>query len=360
MAKVWQHLGLDKAIDGDYGIEIECEGENISPINKGFWNSEADGSLRGAYPDSACEFVLKKPIVLAQVPAALDQLIEHEAEARFKFSFRTSVHVHVNAQKLEYVQLLNLIYTYLLLEQPLVNFCGQERKANRFCLRLRDAEGLLDTVESMFSQGHQALRFIVGDKIRYASINLGALNKYGSVEFRAMRGNMDKAIIIPWVEMLDAIKKYAIKAKNPKAIHERFREIGSLAFLEEVLGADRAAMVTNLMTEYEMNESYSLSIDLPYAYVEQEEEKAPEVNKPVARARKLPVVAEWVEGAAIPAGGGAAFRWDDVRGRAVRVEVPRAPQGARLINQMEVQAIMQAQRDAAAERFEQVEENDEE
>lgn len=288
MTKLFKLLGLNKPVVGDFGIEIECEGKNIAPINSKTWGSEADGSLRGNYPETACEFVLKKPILFKDVEQALDELIGHEINAEFNFSFRTSVHIHVNVQELTSTQLLNLIYTYLLIEQPLVNYCGDGRKGNRFCLRLRDAEGMIEVLSNLFRQGGDGLRYIPADHMRYASINLEAFKKYGSIEFRAMRGTMDKAIILPWVQMLNSIKQYALEMKTPKDIHEEFRAYGSVGFLNKVLGQENSQRVMTPNAEREMNESYSLSIDLPYSYVEPVENEgleAPAVNDLAAMIR---------------------------------------------------------------------------
>lgn len=273
MAKLFKLLGLNKPVAGEYGIEIECEGKGIQAIDSKTWTSEPDGSLRGNYPESACEFVLKKPILFKNVEAAIDELIGHQANAEFNFSFRTSVHIHMNVQDLTSTQLYNLIYTYLLLEQPLVNYCGDSRKANRFCLRLRDAEGMMEILTNLFRTGHQHLRRIPADHMRYASINLEAFKKYGSIEFRAMRGTMDKAIILPWVQMLNSIKLYAMEMENPKAIHDEFRAYGSVGFLNKVVGPENTQRVMTPTSEGEMNESYSLSLDLPYAYQKEEEEE---------------------------------------------------------------------------------------
>lgn len=270
MTKLFKLLGLNKPVAGEYGIEIECEGKNMVPIDSKTWGCEDDGSLRGAFPESRSEFVLKKPVLYTACEAALDELIGHQVHAEFSFSFRTSVHIHMNVQTLTVTELYNLIYTYLLIEQPLVNYCGDGRKGNRFCLRLRDAEGMMEILTMLFQTGDKHLRRIPADHMRYASINLEAFKKYGSIEFRAMRGTMDKAIILPWIEMLNSIKTYAMGVANPKVVHEDFRALGSVGFLNHVLGPENAARVITPTAEREMNESYSLSIDLPYNYIEPE------------------------------------------------------------------------------------------
>lgn len=279
MEKLCNLLGRDKPVDGDVGLEIEAEGAGMEVMESRVWKSDDDGSLRGVFPDSRHEFILKKPIKWANVPAALDELVEAQKDAKFKFSFRTSVHVHVNAQDLTYVQLLNLIYTYVLLEQPLIDFCGDSRKANRFCLRLRDADGLIGELSNVF-QDQTRLVNVPRDTMRYASINLEAFRKYGSIEFRAMRGTMDTKVILRWVNMLRRLKDYAIMAESPMKIHECLRDIGAEAFMNGVMGEYAEGLKLDGMVE-----NYSLSLDLPYVYAAQAAK--PVVEKRVVRA-KLP------------------------------------------------------------------------
>jgi len=47
-----------KLLPGLIGIEIECEGQNLVPIDDEFWKTEDDGSLRGSFPEERSEYVL--------------------------------------------------------------------------------------------------------------------------------------------------------------------------------------------------------------------------------------------------------------------------------------------------------------
>lgn len=264
MDKLFALLGKDSAIEGDVGIEIECEGANIKPLKNVTWKSEDDGSLRGFYPETRAEFVMNGPVKFGDVERALDKLIKSQAEATFNFSFRTSVHVHLNVQGITFPQLTALVYTYLLLEEPLINYCGEGRKANRFCLRLADAEGLMEEVVKVFQSPDCLLR-IGRDSIRYASLNLEAFKKYGSVEFRGMRGNMDKNILLPWVGMIKCLRDYAETKDGAFEVHEEFRKIGAEKFLNKVMG-EYSKLLIDGQTYHNINTSYSLSMDLPYAY----------------------------------------------------------------------------------------------
>ena len=294
MRKLYELLGRAEPVKGTFGIEIEAEGKGMKAVNNEFWMSEDDGSLRGRFPDTRIEWVLNKPITLDKVVPALKGLAEAQKGAKLNFSFRTSVHVHVNMHELTHPQVLNVIYTYLLLEEPLLTYCGEARKGNRFCLRLQDAEGLMDDLRKVFFGGEGALFNIAPNGIRYASINLEALKKYGSMEFRGMRGTLDVNIISTWVEILNKIREYAMNVEDVEAIHQEFRDLGANAFVKKVMGKYTKVLGDDF--EHDLNLAYSLSLDLPYTYKRYKE--MPKVEwKP--KAIKMPAALRFA--AAVPA-----------------------------------------------------------
>lgn len=274
MQKLFNLLDRKTAAKGDIGIEIETEGKGIRPVENKFWQTTHDGSLRGRYPDETAEFIINGIIPFAKVEEAIDNLILEQAAAEFAFSFRTSVHVHLNVQDLTHAQLCNLIYTYYLLEGSLMDFCGDTRKANRFCLRLNDAEGVIPELREIF-KNEDHLLLVRADTIRYASLNLEAFKKFGSIEFRGMRGTMDKAVLLPWIKMIEALRVYAVSKATPMDIHNELREVGVDRFAANVFGD---MLKVNAQS---VAESYSLSLDLPYAYREQKEKVKVVVDKNV-------------------------------------------------------------------------------
>lgn len=265
MKKLFQLLGKNKPIAGLLGIEIEAEGKDMREVITKYWRSENDGSLRGHYPETKAEFVLHKPIELNEVVPALEELTKALKGATFDFSFRTSVHVHVNVQDLTHAQIMNMVYTYLLIEEPLMTYCGKSRKANRFCLRAADAEGLLTTINKMIREG-EGSHYLADDNIRYSAINLAALNKYGSIEFRGMRGNMDIEVISTWATALTNLKAFAAAQESPVEIQKLMEKVGTKAFLSAVVGPELAKVFTYPRIQKDMARSYSISLDLPYNY----------------------------------------------------------------------------------------------
>lgn len=256
-----------RAVEGDVGVEIECEGKNLPQHNFGSWKAVPDGSLR-----NGIEYVFKKPLPVKSVEKAMEEISAtfKEYDTLPDFSFRTSVHVHVNCLELEYNHLLNFIYTYLLLESVLMDFCGEARKCNRFCLRLEDAEGMIDVLREMFSYRDNPgnLRaFWKEDTMRYAALNVEALPKYGSLEFRAMHGTVDPEIIIAWTNILVNIRKFATKFEEPKDIVDYLDANGPAVFLAESAGDNYFDLLATDDFANRILFSNSMTIDLPYAEI---------------------------------------------------------------------------------------------
>lgn len=265
MSKLHELLDKRKPIPGDVGIEIEYEGTKFKEVQTELWKTVDDGSLRGLYPTGRGEYVLTKPIPVNTVPFALNELKAAIPNAVPDFSFRTSVHVHVNVQDMEEDQVLNFIYTALLLEEPLANFCGNSRKGNRFCLRIQDAEFSLWYLNKVFANGvNEALRFNE-NHIRYAAINLASLKKYGSIEFRSMRGTLDQNVLSTWTTALVSIRNFACHHKNCLDIHDEFVRRGPREFLRYVLG-DLAVQFEYKTLERDVFQSYSLTLELAHVY----------------------------------------------------------------------------------------------
>lgn len=269
MKKLLSYLAV-RPTKGDFGIEIEVEGAGLVPIMTDCWKSEVDNSLRGGL-----EYVMAKPVPLKDVVPSILLLKKHFEQHKSKtvFSFRTSVHVHVNVQQLSMSELINFIYTYLLLEEPLMNLCGDSRKGNRFCLRSQDAEFMLDAMKVLATNGFGGFRYLDANTLRYSAINVEAVKKYGSLEFRAMEGNLDEYRIGTWCHVLDAMRAFACSREGPDDIYNQFIESNPEDFMRLVLG-DLANHLTYPDMVKDIQRSFSLSLEIPFAYVDGYKKKA--------------------------------------------------------------------------------------
>lgn len=258
-------LVMKPSLKGDVGVEIECEGKRLPNAMDGAWKAVEDHSLR-----NGMEYVYKTPLTFDKVEASIDHLNVRLADSVLDFSFRTSVHVHVNCLEMDYKHVLNYIFLYLLVEDLMVAYCGDNREGNRFCLRMRDAEGIIEEVKKLYQYRNnppQLEEIIRRDHLRYASINIEALIKYGSLEFRAMRGTTDKAILLPWISTLLHIREYAKRFNDPMEIATLLEDLGADVFAREIIGE-----YYHLFHSHNAGESvltnYSLSSDLIYTKVD--------------------------------------------------------------------------------------------
>lgn len=248
--------------NADVGIEVEVEGRGLIAFDSKIWEAKHDGSLR-----DGIEYVYKKPLNINKVEESLDELKEKLKDAKLSFSFRTSVHVHVNCLDMEYDQVLNYIYLSTLMDTMLVNYCGEQRKTNRFCLRLADAEGLIDLISPLFGfrkkPDYGLEHYIPRNQVRYAAVNVESLSKFGTIEFRSMRGTLDKGILLPWTQTLVNIREYSKRFKDPQEVYYHLLEVGPEAVVKEALGEHFELFnYPNLIQDIALNQS--LSIELPF------------------------------------------------------------------------------------------------
>ncbi len=216
---------------GEVGIEIELEGHGVGQIeSNNMWMTEMDGSLRG----ESIELVLKAPAPRHLVPVRLKKMKEMVEGCVIKDTGRAGIHIHVNIQELtprEYTQFLVL---YLIFEEVLVDWCGNDRVGNLFCLRASDANYGLQIIRSIIQSW--AFRDLDTDNIRYASVNLKATATYGSIEFRALRSTVDTDVIQTWVDILLNLKDEAKKYESPPDIVEELSVLGVEGFFNKILG----------------------------------------------------------------------------------------------------------------------------
>lgn len=217
---------------GEVGIEVEVEGGPWPQEAVPNWAVHQDGSLR-----NGIEYVIAEPIQRDKVIDAMDTLSDafKKAGSKLSFSYRTSIHVHINIQSMTVRQWVAFVAAFTILEEMLVDVVGPKRAGNKFCLRMKDAEQPLNFVRRALREDN--LPQYLGGDLKYASMNLLASMGHGTLEFRAMSGNLDGKFINDWVQVLLAIKDYALKVENPASIIGDLSNLGPLFWAESVLPA---------------------------------------------------------------------------------------------------------------------------
>lgn len=252
-----------KKSEGDIGIEIEVEGENLLTAIPKYWICHKENSLRG----ESMEYVFSEPYPLAIVRKALEFLdgALKANDSKLKFSNRTSVHVHVNVQDLTMLQAYNFAVLYLIFENILVNYAGPTRVGNLFCLRGVDAEALIKKLIYSVEEKRGFAAF-EGDGFRYAALNFCATPKFGSFEFRALRGTMDLDLIELWVNTLYSLREKAKEFENPQSIIMAFSAKGPNNFLtecisEEFIKDQRATYIDDLYEGVRLVQDFAYCTD---------------------------------------------------------------------------------------------------
>ncbi len=259
--KVYEYYGM-RPVKGPLGIEVEVEAENdvFYELDK-YWKTVQDNSLRGY----SAEFVLKQPYLRKTAIEAIKYLKKSldERNVVLKFTHRTSVHVHVNVQHLEHGQLCCLIYLSYLLDRFFAKIGGREISGNRFALRISDAERQVFVFKQMCEKGNYYIPD-EGDG-KYSVVNLAPVNRYGSVEYRSMRGTLDVELLEDWINILTNVFKFSTQFSSIEDMMEGF--LGDeLGFVKRIIGEElynKYALYPSFVDDLRIN--YSLLIDCMYS-----------------------------------------------------------------------------------------------
>jgi len=223
------------------GIEIEAEGTNLVSDafnDQSVWSVHDEGSLR-----NGVEYVLRAPLEIEDLRNAMKLWDELTKKAKFDQSIRTSVHIHFNACRRSPAELYKVLTVYWLVENLLVELNGRDRVGNLFCLRLSDAENMVDQIVDEIRRENYFQTWT--EEFRYSAVNLSSLRKFGSLEYRFIKGLTDSKLILEWVECLRQLMNVSLEFESPLAILNYFYQVGSKAFLKRVIHPDTLGKMTH-------------------------------------------------------------------------------------------------------------------
>ena len=208
-------VGRDRWTDGVYGIELELEGGPLPNQFPDAWAAVHDGSIKGI------EYVLRKPLSRKDTESALDLLWAsmRDAKTKLKPSNRCSTHVHINVQKMTQFDLFKFLTLYYVVEEVLLTYCGANRHGNLFCVGADEDEGQITRLRNMLIDGGgKYVAQYYGQEDRYAALNLVALKKFGSLEFRQFPMTEEPAKLLKWLDILDQLFKRASQYETPDMV----------------------------------------------------------------------------------------------------------------------------------------------
>lgn len=231
--KMYEHLGMEPYDQKRLiGFEIEVEGSNL-PRDIPGWRITHDGSLKG----EALEYVLRRAETYEGFIKCLDDFFRYtdkNSGVIINDSVRAGIHLHINIQHLTVTQLINFIVLSLIFEDLLIEYCGESRTGNLFCLRSVDAEWVLKVLQDVLVARNFML--LNNDDIRYCFINLKSILDHGSLEFRSLPTKPDKSYLRNWVDIILNIFFASLNYNSPREIISGFSGAEISAFRRQILG----------------------------------------------------------------------------------------------------------------------------
>lgn len=238
-----------KVEDSYIGIEFENETEvdvQFPPyFGAKLWMYHPEHSLRY----NGFEFV-SKPLPFSEKEKAVKLLfdnlvagfdVDKPKNLPLTNSIRTSIHAHFDVNLMNYLNLVNFSCLYWMLEPFLQDFCGRHRQGNLFCLRMKDAQWLKFLFKKELESSAFLKSQLFNENFRYASLNLNSVSKFGTLEFRLMRGVSREEPIFIWLDALEAIRKFSLKFETPAKLRDFFlKEIDARELPDVVFGKSLA------------------------------------------------------------------------------------------------------------------------
>lgn len=235
-------------VKGDVGIEIELEGNRLptqghlekvkGATSQTYWRVERDGSLR----NGGLEYVLNTPAMLSEVPELVDGLwdVFKQLSSTLDLTNRCSTHVHVNMSNRKINEISSVLALWMVFEEALIAWNGEMRTSNHFCLSAKDSPRVTNGWLSFLKSGERRYE---EETYKYASVNLCALEKYGSLEFRCGRGADSPEMVKNWTKFLHSMCEYAMRTySNPSTLGYSLSEEGGRSIFNRI--CNQAGLMT--------------------------------------------------------------------------------------------------------------------
>lgn len=255
--------------DGDFGIEMELEWSkahmtDTPELHTSNWRSEEEHSLRGGI-----EFITKSQLRYGspEMQEAFAELGKHlKNHEGFKNSIRTSTHIHINALPFTLDQIYNTILNYYLFENLLVHNNGINRRGNLFCLRMCDANGLVEAIENSIVALKRSsediksfdkvnrIKYLKGfmrgggvnsfgfhmDYFKYGALNLASISNINTFEFRYMRSCNDPELTETKMNLSILYNLvHSLKQQAPSVVLYKLQNLPTMEFLRGFFTEDQ-------------------------------------------------------------------------------------------------------------------------
>jgi len=205
-------IGVEIEVDQMRGGWMQLHGilANDDRPHSEHWNVVEDPSVH----DNGAELVFARPLFGQDVIDALDYFYTLQREVGFKHGLETGIHVHLDVRNMDYDEFNRLCILYGLVEPLLFKWIGDDREYNIFCEPWYRAQGDLLRISSILFDTDQKKLKSAKELQRYTALNLAALVRFGSVEFRHLPTTFDKQVLLDWINMILSLKRAAMNMKE--------------------------------------------------------------------------------------------------------------------------------------------------
>lgn len=204
--------------DAFIGVEIETENCRVLDqrgLTDAGWTWKEDGSLR----NSGMEFVFGAPLCGRAITRAIDAFFDKtKPPVSYLTNPRAAVHIHINwldDQAGADIGALRKLLTIMYCIEPAVfewveaarKWCGYASQMNELPdkkLRTLMTSESPDTLAATLNEGS-------GTRNRYYGMNLAALARFGTVEFRYFPCTTDKGTMEEWINFVMLVKRAAVE-----------------------------------------------------------------------------------------------------------------------------------------------------
>lgn len=257
---------IRKKVKGSVGIELEIEGSVLpygdmlvdlkAPSSEAMWNSIRDGSLRG----EAYEYVLDKPILADEIEHMVRGLWDKFTSCRtiINNTNRCSTHVHINVQGKKINTLTSIIILWATFEKFFIEWCGEERVTNHFCLSSEQSQDYIEAWEKFLEKG----RITINRNIKYSSLNIRPILDIGSFEVRCGGAPSDPDRVITWVSFVQHFFSFVEETfQNPMQIGYDISEKTPYSMLKEICGDKFSQFFEEIVGNYSHGDFDALSME---------------------------------------------------------------------------------------------------
>lgn len=225
--------------DRHIGIEVELEGSLFGSSSRLVnWNVKPEGSLR----NGGMEYVLRTPMNIAKLEPAYQEFDMLMSKSKPLATIRCSTHIHISVMDFTLTQIYNAMVGWYFLENLLVRTQPANRQGNLFCLRLSDAEEIAISIKDSIEY-HDGIYTFHPERNRYAALNLCAITKFGSFEFRFLEAMTTSKAIDRWVKILYRLVNTA-KNFKPSELLQMYEAKTALDFIGTLIGHEYVPYVT--------------------------------------------------------------------------------------------------------------------